>query len=281
MSNDLTKPKSPVPAAPAQDAGSRLKRDMLRTSIDRMFGKKETEKPPAPGVPRVLLAVANHESSPGWGYAKGRVRWMFDTAAGAGGLLMKFGCWGPDNARGVRRLRVTKHWTGDPGRMMGLMDRSSCDCGCFVHVRGLLQQAVKENADRPMRAVIIIGDAFHDSEESLYEAAIFARELWRAGTRVFLIQHGGGPATRHKLEWLARVSGAVFLPFDPMTQERQFLTMWEAISAYAAGGEEAVRATSGPAAPLLLEHFKQASMPVIDEGVGAREHVRVNRDIKK
>jgi len=280
MSNDVTKtPKAPAPAAPAQDAGSRLKRGLMQDALGRMFGK-ETEKPPTPGVPRTLIAVANHESSPGWSYAKGLVQRMFD-AAGVGGLLMKFACWGPDNAGGVRRLRVTKDWTGDPGRMTGLMDRSSCDCGCYIYIRSVLAQAAEENTDRTMRAMIIIGDAFHDSEESLHEAAIFANELRRAGTRLILIQHGGGPATRHKLEWLARVSGAVFLPFDPRTQERQFTEMWSAISAFAARGEEAMQATGGPAAPLLLEHFKQAPMPIVDEGVKAQEHVRANRDIKK
>ena len=276
MGNDVVKtPKAPAPAAPAQDAGSRLKCGLMQDAFERMFGE-ETEKLPAPGVPRALLAVANHESSPGWSYAKGLVRRMFD-AAGAGGLLIKFACWGPDNARGVRRLRVTKHWTGDPSNMTGLMDRSSCDCGCYVYIRSVLEQAVKENADRPMRVVIVIGDAFHDNEESLHEAAIFANELRRAGTRLILIQQGGSSATARKLEWLVRVVGAIYFPLDPRTQQQQFAEIWSAISAYAAGGEEAVRATGGPAAPLLLEHFKQTPMPVVE----AREHVRVNEISKK
>ena len=68
MSNDLTKtPKSPVPGAPAQDAASRLKRDMLRTSIDRMFEKRRPRSRPRPAsrascsrspITRVVLAGA-------------------------------------------------------------------------------------------------------------------------------------------------------------------------------------------------------------------------------
>jgi len=41
--------------------------------------------------------------------------------------------------------------------------------------------------------------------------------------------------------------------------------MWEAVSAFAAGGEEAVKMTGGQAATLLLQHLKQEPMPIIEE----------------
>ena len=47
--------------------------------------------------------------------------------------------------------------------------------------------------------------------------------------------------------------------------------MWEAVSAFAAGGEEAVKMTGGQAATLLLQHLKQEPMPIIEE----RDCVRV------
>jgi hypothetical protein len=54
--------------------------------------------------------------------------------------------------------------------------------------------------------------------------------------------------------------------------------MWNALSIYAAGGEEAVKeaakAADGQAAMLLLEHMKQGPMPIME----AREQVRVKRD---
>ena len=43
------------------------------------------------------------------------------------------------------------------------------------------------------------------------------------------------------------------------------------VSAYAAGGEEAVKTTGGQAATLLLQHLKQEPMPTIAE----RDRVRV------
>jgi hypothetical protein len=50
--------------------------------------------------------------------------------------------------------------------------------------------------------------------------------------------------------------------------------MLELVSAYAAGGEEAVKATGGQTATLLLEYFKQQPMPILEE---QGEPVRVSR----
>jgi hypothetical protein len=48
--------------------------------------------------------------------------------------------------------------------------------------------------------------------------------------------------------------------------------MWEAMSAYTTGGEEAVKATGGQAATLLLEQLNQVPMSVIE----TRERVKVD-----
>jgi hypothetical protein len=195
-------------------------------------------------------------------------------ASAGSGLQMKFACWGPDNSSGVRRFRIGTRWIADPDSMAGHMDRAECSCGCYVHIRDPLEQAVKENEAQRMRAVVIAGDLFHDGEDNLVEAASYINQLRKAGTKVFLFQLSNDPVTAHKLKYLARLSGAIHLPFDPRTQEREFLEMWRAVSVYAAGGEEAVKKTGGPAKTLLLEHLKQEPMPVLE----AREHVRVERD---
>jgi hypothetical protein len=273
MSNDIAKIlKNIAPAAPTQDAASRLKRDLMEEALGRMFGK-DGEKPVAPGNPRVLLALANYGRSPGWGRAKVLQRQMFEAAAGSG-PEMKFACFGEDNKDGVRRFRITTRWITNPDDMASIMDRAECSCGCYVNIRSVLQQAVKENQDRPMRAVVVVGDAFHDDQEGLDEAALAANQLRREGTRVFLIQEGDDSDTARKLQRLVRVSGAAYFKFDPKTQQQQFAEMLELVSAYAAGGEEAVKATGGQTATLLLEHLKQEPMPILEE---KREPVRVSR----
>jgi hypothetical protein len=269
--NDIMKTAQGVnPSAPTQDTASRLKHDLMADVLGRMFGKDD-EKPIAPGTPRVLLALANHARSPGWERAKTLQRQMFKAAAGSG-LEMKFAFYAQDDDKGVRRCQITTNWKTSPDDMASTMDRAECDCGCYVHIRSVLQQGVKENADRPMRAVVVVGDAFHDGEDFLTEAALATNQLRRQGTQVFLIQQGDDPATAHRLQYLQRVSGAAYFKFDPKTQQQQFAEMLKAVSAYSAGGEEAMKAIGGQAANLLLEHLKQQPMPNLDE---ERDRMRV------
>jgi hypothetical protein len=184
MSNDITKmSKNIAPEVPTQDAASRLKRDLMADALGRMFGKDD-KKSVAPGNPRVLLTLANHGRSPGWDHPKVLQRQMFETAAG---LEMKFAFYAEDDPKGVRRCKITTRWITDPDDMAATMGRVTCDCGCFVNIRSVLQQAVKENQDRAMRAAVIVGDAFHDDQEGLDEAALAINQLRREGTRVFLI----------------------------------------------------------------------------------------------
>jgi hypothetical protein len=277
MSKDLTKSTTPPKqASDAKDAGSRLKAELMQDALARVLGKVDDSEKTAPGTPRVILALANHARTTGWDRAQVLQRQMFEVAAGSG-LQMKFAFYDADNAAGVRGCRITKRWIAAADEMSSLIDRAECRCGCYVHIRSALAQAAKEAEDRPLRAVIIVADAFHDDVDGLDEAAIFANQLRRMGTRVFLMQLSDDPITARKLQYLERVSGAVYFRFDPRTQEQQFAEMWEAVSAYAAGGEEAVKTAGGQAATLLLQHLKQEPMPAIEE----RDRVRVDSDIKK
>src|SRR5262249_48986494 len=122
MSNDLAKtPKGPAPAAPMQDAASRLKHGLMADALERMLGK-EAEKPIALGTPRVLLALANHSRSPGWDRAKVLQGQMFE-AASRSGLEMKFAFYAEDDDKGMRRCRITKRWIANSDDMASIMDR--------------------------------------------------------------------------------------------------------------------------------------------------------------
>ena len=209
MANDLTKRAGPTAPKQAEDAASRLKSDLMRDALGRMFG--EDGEKTVPGTPRVILALANHAHTAGWDRAKVLQREMFKAAAGSG-LEMKFAFYGADNAAGVRRCRITTRWITDPDDMAGVMDRAECSCGCYVNIRDVLAQAVKEAEDRPLRAVIIVGDAFHDDPDGLDEAAISANRLRRAGTRVFLMQLGDDPHHRAQAPVLGQGLGRRVFP---------------------------------------------------------------------
>ena len=86
MGNGLTKRTDTTPAERCgqDDAASRLKRELMSDALGRMFGE-DGEKPSVGGIPRVVLALANHGRSPGWDRAKVLQDQMF-TAAGGSGL---------------------------------------------------------------------------------------------------------------------------------------------------------------------------------------------------
>jgi hypothetical protein len=95
MSNDLTKRAGPTAPKRAEDAASRLKSDLMRDALGRVFGGGGEKT--MPGTPRVILALANHAQTAGWDRAKVLQRGMFKAAAGSG-LEMKFAFYGADNA---------------------------------------------------------------------------------------------------------------------------------------------------------------------------------------
>ena len=275
MTKDLTKQTGPKAPKQAEDAPSRLKHVLMEDALGAMLGEGR-EKTAPEGPPRVIFALANFARSV-WDRAKTMQQAMFTAAAGSG-LEMKFAFYGAERANSTRRCRITTRWITNPDDMAAFIDERECCCGCYLDVSTVLAQAEKEATDRPLRAMIVIGDAFHDSEDDLAEAAISATRLRQAGTRLFLIQLGDDPDTTRRLKYLATVSRATHFRFDLRTQERQFLEMWRITSAYAAGGEEAVKATGGQAATLLLEQLKQEPMPIIEKRARARVKSRSGHD---
>jgi hypothetical protein len=275
MSKDLTKRTDPKAAPkPAEDAPSRLKTALMQNAVERVLGKADAK--PVPGKPHVILALANYTDTAVWDRAQTLQRGMFAAAAGDG-LAMKLAFFGEDDANGVRRCRITTRWISDPDDMASTIGRAECDCGCFVLIHTVLAQAVKEAANRPLHALVVVSDAFHDDPDELAEAALSATQLRRAGTQVFFIQLSDDPDTARGLQYLARLSGAAFLPFNSR-QEREFEEMWKAVSAFVAGGEEAVKKAGGQAATLLLQHLKQAPMPNIEEPARVRVKSRGGHD---
>jgi hypothetical protein len=256
MSNDLMKRKPTEVKPQADDAATRFKRELMADALDRVLGQDEPTAAPGPGeAPRVILVSAN-DAPATLDRAKELQREMFNAAAGP--LEMKFAYYGADDAGGRRTCRITTRWISDADDMGNIMGRANCSCGCYVSIRRVLNAAVEENKVRPVQAVVIIGDAFHDDPEDLHEAALYANRLRRDGTKVFFVQQGDGTNTARKLRWLAGVSGGAYFRFDPRTQERQLTEMMAAVSTYAAGGEEAVRNVLFGRKPMPLHRYLAA-----------------------
>ena len=121
MANDLIKRTDLAAPKQAENAASRLKSDLMRDALGRMFG--EDGEKTVPGIPRVILALANHAQTAGWDRAKVLQRGMFKAAAGSG-LEMKFAFYGADNAAGVRGCRITRRWITDANDMADVIESS-------------------------------------------------------------------------------------------------------------------------------------------------------------
>src|SRR5262249_32347752 len=137
-SNKLTKRVNPAAVkkpAPAADAASRLKGDLMEDALSRMLAKADSEKQPPSGKPHVILALANHARA-GWGRAKQLQREMFE-AAGDNGLKLKFAFYGPNDKASVRRCRITKNWFGNADAMAGGVDPRPCYSGCYFYIHAL------------------------------------------------------------------------------------------------------------------------------------------------
>ena len=204
MAKDLAKRSGSATAskqAQASAAKDRLKAELMERGLARMLGT-ETEKTVLGDTSRVIFALATFARS-SWDRAKGLQRAMFEAAAG--NLEMKFAFYASERANGVRPCRISKRWITDPGDMAGLIERAECHCGCYLDVSAVLAQAEKEAKDQALRAVIIVADAFHDTEDGLTEAAVSATRLRRAGTQVFLLQLGDDPDTTRRLQYFAKV----------------------------------------------------------------------------
>jgi hypothetical protein len=170
------------------------------------------------------------------------------------GTLVKFSYFGAEGARTSRPL-VSTRWTDDPDDIRDLLDhaRHNCMCGCFVHVDDILADALKDRAQGPMQAVVIIGDRFSGNHET---ALTQARQLYAAGTRVFVFEDTKKSAGA-MAKAIAEAGGGACIPYNPNVERiagrlPQFFT---AIGHFAIGGPDALEALTDQSATLLLEQI--------------------------
>jgi len=173
----------------------------------------------------------------------------------AGPVAIKFGYYGEEGELPARPF-ITTRWVADPGELTELMDsgQARCVCGCFVEVGDILEQALRETEQAPVRAVVIVGDCFHGDLDA---AIVIARRLRAAGTRLFLFQQGRSASTERAFRLLAEVSGGAYLPFNPHIERivERLPGMLEAVTHFAIGGTAALEACDNEPAALLLEQM--------------------------
>ena len=115
----------------------------------------------------------------------------------AGPVAIRVGFFGAEGARSSRPFMVSR-WTTDADDLADLLEkaRTRCICGCYVKVSSILEQALRETQQGPLRAVVIVGDSFYGDFEA---AMATAKQLRAAGTRLFLFQQGRSTSTEQRI----------------------------------------------------------------------------------
>ena len=155
---------------------------------------------------------------------------------------------------------MVSRWTTNAADLADLLQkaRTRCICGCYVKVSSILEQALRETQQGPLRAVVIIGDSFYGD----FDAAIaIAEQLRAAGTRLFLFQQGRSTSTEQAFRALAQATGGGFFQVNPHVEQlaERLPGLLEAVTHFALGGMAALEARGDEAASLLLEQMNASN----------------------
>ena len=200
---------------------------------------------------RVIVAVAAEADDE---FIWSRLQMLPELFA-AGPVAIRVGFFGAEGARSSRPFMVSR-WTTNPADLADLLEkaRTRCICGCYVKVGSILEQALRETQQRPLRAVVIIGNSFYGDLDAAIAAA---KQLRAAGTRLFLFQQGGSDSTERSFRLLAETTGGAYFPFNPHIERvaERLPGLLEAVTHFALGGMAALEARGDEAASLLFEQM--------------------------
>ena len=139
----------------------------------------------------------------------------------------------------------------DAAALTEVMSGITCRGG-LTQIGKILDHAEKVAAQAPLAALVFVGDAM---EEDIDRLCHKAGRLALRNTRAFMFLEGGDATAERAYREVARLTGGVFLPFDPRAAA-ELRALLEAIGAYAAGGRVALEAQKSAASSRLLADLR-------------------------
>jgi hypothetical protein len=210
--------------------------------------------------PRMILAVAT-EADDKTKFIWERLKVIQPDLFAIGPIHIKFAYFGAEDDSHVRPC-ITTDWITNADDVRDMMDRgcAQCVCGCYINLGNILERTLQEaQQGRPVQAVVIIGDYFHDD---LNAALATAKQLRAVGTRLFLFQQkrdGLVCNSVEKFKALAEMTGGAFFQFNPQIERiaEQLPETMQALTHFAVGGMDALEAQAqgNESAVLLLEQM--------------------------
>lgn len=186
----------------------------------------------APGAKngRLIFAMdATASRGPTWAQAMAIQSDMFKEAATVGGLDVQLVYY-----RGVMDFGASP-WLGDPARVANLMRTVDVEGGNTQIVR-VLRHALAESKASKVNAMVFIGDAVEESQDSILDAA---GRLGLQGVPVFVFHEGGGEPAGGVFRRIARITRGAYSAFDANSAQ-QLRDLLKAVAVFAAGGRKAL-----------------------------------------
>ena len=212
------------------------------------FVRRMRELTPATagGRGRLLFAMdATMSRQPTWDMALALQGEMFRAVKAVGGLDVQLVYF-----RGAGECRASK-WVGDANALAALMRRVAC-AGGYTQIGKVLSHARSEAAQRPLNALVYVGDCMEEDIDGLCQRA---GELALLGVPVFVFQEGNDVRAETAFREIARLSKGAHCRFDAGAAD-QLKDLLSAVAVYAAGGRKALQSLSGRGARLLLQQMK-------------------------
>lgn len=217
--------------------------------IDKFLTRSKTLAERADSGARLLFAIdATASRQPTWDRACQLQGEMFLATQNLGGLAVQL-CY----YRGLNELRATR-WLVDEHALLRQMTRVRCEGG-MTQIERMLNHALKEHRQAPVKAVVFIGDACEENPDRL---AGKAGELGIAGLPLFMFQEGRDSMVETVYRQMAKLSGGAWARFDHSSPQ-ELADLLGAVARYAAGGKSAMLEHGnggGRGVKLLLEQLK-------------------------
>jgi hypothetical protein len=170
---------------------------------------------------------------------------MFDSAQATGGLDVQLIYF-----RGHGEARASR-WVSSPAALKGVMTGITCRGG-LTQIGKVLRHAEREARKAPVAALVYVGDTM---EEDIDRLCHRAGALALRNTRAFMFLEGHDPLAERAYREIARLTGGVFLPFDPRAAG-ELRELLRAIGAFASGGRAALEAAGTGSARRLLADLR-------------------------
>jgi len=190
-------------------------------------------------------ATASRQSQ--WDQALHTQAEMFQAAEELGGLDVQLIFF-----RGFGECRASK-WHADPAELRRVMLQVSV-MGGRTQIGKVLNRAMKETRDKPVQAVVYVGDSMEEDADHLCHRA---GELGLLKTPLFMFHEGGEPTAASCFRQMAKLSGGAYCPFNASSAGR-LKELLRAVAVYAAGGRKALadRSSGNREIAGLLEQLK-------------------------